>query len=72
MASSTKESPTPGYKSTEFWLTAAAVVAGSLLSSGLLPAVGVAVKVTGLVVTVLGALGYTAARTCIKLHENGK
>lgn len=72
MATSTNKPLCPGYKTTEFYLTAVAVLAGSLLTSGLLPAAGIAVKVTGLVISVLGALGYTAARTYAKAQESDK
>ena len=68
----TTRASTPGIKTTEFALTVVAVAVGALLSSGLLPAGGVAVKIVGLVVSTLATLGYTASRTCVKMSENSK
>jgi len=55
-----------GYKTTEFWLSAVAIVAGMVASAGVIPEGGVTAKVFGLVVTILGALGYTVSRTMAK------
>jgi hypothetical protein len=53
-----------GYKTTEFWLTLVAVVATAVAPYVTnLPTVA---KVLALVSTVLGALGYTIARTTLK------
>lgn len=56
----------PGWKTSEFWLSLAAVVVAAVLGSGLLPegspwAVGL-----GIAAAVLASLGYTAARTALK------
>jgi hypothetical protein len=56
----------PGYKTTEFWLSMAAIIVGALLASGVLPADSVWLKVAGIVSSVLGAIGYTANRTVVK------
>lgn len=61
----------PGYKTTEFWLSMAAVLCGALMASGIFEGLGQdhwAVKVVGLATTVLGALGYTAARGIVKAN----
>ncbi len=65
----------PGYKSTEFWLSLVAVLAGFVLASG----IGgdtkegekqpVAQTVAGVVLSALGALGYTKGRTSVKVAE---
>lgn len=63
--------PKKGYKTTEFWMSLAAVLLGALMASGLLDGLGQdhwAIKVMGLVTTVLGALGYTAARGLVKAN----
>jgi hypothetical protein len=54
-----------GPKTTEFWLSTAAIVVSSLLASGLLRN-ETTLQIIGLVSTVLTALGYTAARTVVK------
>ena len=57
----------PGYKTTEFWLSLAAVLVASVLSSGLEnPAV---LKAAGIIGSVLAAMGYTYARA--KVKSNG-
>jgi len=56
----------PGYKSTEFWLSLLATLVGAVMASGVIESGGVWDKVIGLVVTVLGALGYTASRALVK------
>ena len=62
-----------GYKTTEFWLSAAAMVVGLLLASGMFePAAckaswcGTALQALGLVATLLAQLGYTASRAMAK------
>ncbi len=58
------EGTKPGYKTSEFWLSLAAVVVASLLSSGVEnPAV---LKVAGVIGTILTAMGYTYARAKTK------
>lgn len=59
----------PGYKTTEFWLSLAAMVIGALASSGLIIDGSVWAKIVGVVGSVLGALGYTAARAYAKMGE---
>ena len=61
-----KEPPKPGYKSTEFWLTLAVIVLGAVIGSGLLATDGAAIKVCGIVASVLAQLGYGAMRTSAK------
>ena len=62
-----------GYKSTEFWLSLVAALAGFVLASGVgAPAgedgkPGTARTVAGVVLTALGALGYTNSRTSVKV-----
>lgn len=57
---------TPGYKTTEFWLSIAAMIVGSALASGVFPSESGAEKVLGLAATVLAQLGYTVSRTLVK------
>lgn len=56
----------PGYRTSEFWLTATATVVGLALASGAVPETGVWQKVVSLVVSVLATLGYTVSRAIVK------
>lgn len=59
------EETKPGYKTSEFWLSMAAVVVASVISSGIdNPAV---LKIAGVIGTVLTAMGYTYSRTKAKV-----
>ena len=55
-----------GFKTTEFWLSAAATVVGLAIASGIVPTSGTWPQIVGLVTGVLGALGYTVSRTAVK------
>lgn len=54
----------PGIKSSEFWVTAAVVIGGLLVSSGFLPSTWA--EVLGLVVAAIGAGTYTISRSGVK------
>ena len=56
----------PGFKTTEFWLTLAAVVGSLVISSGILPVGSTVTAIVGGIVAVLGALGYGAVRASVK------
>lgn len=56
----------PGYQTTEFWLSLAAILVGAVVSSGIVPETGPYAQVVGLITSVLGGLGYTVSRTMIK------
>jgi len=56
----------PGYKTTEFWLSAAATFVGLLIGSGIIPTSGTWPQIVGLVTGILGALGYTVSRGTVK------
>jgi UDP-N-acetylmuramyl pentapeptide phosphotransferase/UDP-N-acetylglucosamine-1-phosphate transferase len=56
----------PGYKSTEFYMSMAAVVIGAIASSGILDGSDGLTKIVGLIMTALVALGYTGSRLTIK------
>ena len=56
----------PGFKTTEFWLSAAATLVGLAIASGIVPTSGTWPQIVGLVTGVLGAMGYTVSRTVIK------
>lgn len=55
-----------GIKTTEFWLAAAAVGTGFLLSTGLVADGSLGERILGGAMTVLSALGYGAARSSVK------
>jgi hypothetical protein len=59
----------PGYKTTEFWLTAAASIVGLVLASGILSVDGEAFRLVGLGAAVLTSLGYSVARAKTKVEE---
>ena len=59
----------PGYKTTEFWLSAIATIVGLVLASGLIVEGSSVARIVGGVVAVLAALGYTASRAKIKSGE---
>lgn len=56
----------PGYKTTEFWISAAAALAGALAASGVFPNDSPGERILGLIVSVLVALGYTGSRLALK------
>lgn len=60
---------TPGYKTTEFWLSLLVVILGAVAASGVLPQGGLAAQVVGGIMSVLGALGYTSSRTQQKVAD---
>ena len=56
----------PGYKTTEFWLSAGAAFVGLAIASGIVPGTGVWPKIVALVVAAFSAMGYTVSRTAVK------
>lgn len=63
---------TPGYKTTEFWLTLVAYAVALFLASGFFPDTHVAIKVASLVGALLAQLGYTTSRAKLKAAELAK
>jgi hypothetical protein len=55
-----------GFLSSEFWLTLLAQVLGAFVASGLLGPDHIAMRVAGVAVSILAALGYTASRYGLK------
>lgn len=56
----------PGYKTTEFWVSLAACALGAFVASGALPEESVWMKIAGMGLTALSALGYTVSRWVVK------
>lgn len=56
----------PGWKTSEFWLTAAAAGCGALLATGVFPDTSPWAKILGVGSMVLAALGYNWSRTTLK------
>jgi hypothetical protein len=56
----------PGYKTTEFWLSLAAILIGVLISSDVIPVEHPIAKLLGIAASVLGALGYQVSRSLAK------
>lgn len=60
----------PGYKTTEFWLSALATLLGLFVASGALGDDHYFMKVAGMALSALAALGYSAARAKVKSAES--
>lgn len=56
----------PGWKTSEFWLKLAAMVLSAVFASGILTGHDTALQILGIASSILGALGYTVARTFLK------
>lgn len=55
----------PGYKTTEFWFTVAATIAGLITASGLFVD-GPIAQAVGVVTSALSAMGYSYSRAQVK------
>tara|TARA_Y100000310_G_scaffold284958_1_gene308079 strand:+ start:31 stop:237 length:207 start_codon:yes stop_codon:yes gene_type:complete len=58
----------PGWKTTEFWLSLISVICGALVAGDVVTESSTIGKAVGAVISVLGALGYTASRTAVKVN----
>lgn len=58
----------PGYKTTEFWMSAVATIVGLVMASGAIQH-DTTLQVMGFVVSALSQLGYTGARVATKRKE---
>lgn len=56
----------PGWKTSEFWLSFAAFIVGSLLASGVIPAESIWAQLVGFAGAALAAMGYTYKRSAVK------
>ena len=56
----------PGYKTTEFWLSLAAVALGGVMAAGVFKMEGSTAQIVGVIESALVALGYTGARLTLK------
>jgi len=56
----------PGWKTTEFWLSAAVSLIGLLMASGVIEPGGAWDKIVGLASAALSSLGYSASRGQVK------
>ena len=59
----------PGYKTTEFWLSTAAMLLGVVFASGVIVEGSIVAQVAGIAATVLGSLGYAVSRGAVKKAE---
>jgi hypothetical protein len=59
----------PGYKTSEFWLTFAAMLVGTLIAADVVAEGTAAFKILGLAAGILAALGYTVSRAFVKGAE---
>lgn len=66
MADETPAPPKPGYKTTEFWLTAVVSLVGILMASGLIQPGSVWDKGIGLAMAALSTMGYATGRSNVK------
>lgn len=69
MADQPTTAVTPGYKTTEFYLSLASTILGFLFASGVVTDTSSVGKILGLGASVLGALGYTVARSIVKSNS---
>ena len=60
---------TPGYKTTEFWLSFVAMLLGVLMTSGAVAQGSMAAQIVGGVLSVLSVLGYTKSRADVKVAD---
>jgi hypothetical protein len=60
-----------GYKTTEFWLSLAAVLIGALAAAGVFPEGSMWMKVLGVGAVVLGSMGYSVSRGLAKQGTAG-
>ena len=56
----------PGFKTSEFWLAAAAQIAGLVIASGVIAPESPWERIVGLVTMALATLGYSASRSQVK------
>lgn len=56
----------PGFKTTEFWMSMVAMIAGAVMASGAFGDESSVMKVAGIAAMVLSAAGYTVARGAAK------
>jgi len=56
----------PGFKTTEFWLTAAATVLAFFLASGVMPESSPVVKMLAFAYAALSSMGYAYGRSLVK------
>jgi hypothetical protein len=59
-------SPKPGYTTSEFWLHLAALLLTAFYAAGVIPTSGSVAQVAAIAATLLGAVGYSVARTVLK------
>ena len=58
----------PGWKTTEFWLSLISVICGAIVAGDVVTESSTIGKAVGAVISMLGALGYTASRTAVKVN----
>jgi hypothetical protein len=58
-----------GYKTTEFWMIAAATIISTMLASGVFPEGSVTLKMLGIAASILTALGYSVSRSFVKVAD---
>lgn len=59
----------PGWKTTEFWMSLAAMIIGALLASGAFADGSMVAKILGGAMAAMSGLGYTASRAKVKSAE---
>ena len=69
MASEKTPETKPGWKTSEFWISIIATIAGLVLMSGVAEDGGIVSTICGAVLTLAAQLGYTGARTLAKAAE---
>jgi len=65
----TAKTPNPGWKTSEMWLSVAAMAIGALVASDVFADGSTGMKITALISSALVAMGYTGARMNIKKND---
>jgi hypothetical protein len=63
---------TPGWKTSEFWLTLAGTVVSAVIAAGIFDDVTIVTKILSATLAVLSVLGYQASRTVLKMKSLDK
>jgi len=56
----------PGYTTTEFWLSFGAILVSIVLASDVLPEGHLALRIVGVIGSILGSMGYAVGRSLVK------
>lgn len=58
--------PVKGYRTSEFWISLAALIVGIVTASGVLPETNPMLQIIGSIAAMISAAAYTAGRSLVK------